>query len=122
MRRATELSRGAYWLHTWGSDLDNADMARALLNAPKPIRTEGINVTTNLPDPLVTEGEAARILRVSLTSLRRWRPADAVGGPGALPGRAAPGDPVDDDGREQDNRGPDGPRRGAADVHSRRRG
>jgi hypothetical protein len=73
MRGATELSRGAYWLHTWGSDLDNGDMARALLNAPKPIRTEGINVTTNLPEPLVTEGEAARILRVSLASLRRWR-------------------------------------------------
>jgi hypothetical protein len=73
MRRATELSRGAYWLRTWGSDLDNGDMARALLNAHKPIRTERINVTTNLPEPLVTEGEAARILRVSLGSLRRWR-------------------------------------------------
>ena len=69
MRRAT----GAYWLRSWGSDLDNGDMSRALLNAPKPIRTEGINVTTNLPEPLVTEGEAARMLRVSLVTVRRWR-------------------------------------------------
>jgi predicted site-specific integrase-resolvase len=30
-------------------------------------------VTTNVPEPLITEGEAAAILRVSLTSLRRWR-------------------------------------------------
>jgi predicted site-specific integrase-resolvase len=30
-------------------------------------------VTTNVPEPLITEGEAAGILRVSLTSLRRWR-------------------------------------------------
>ena len=27
----------------------------------------------NLAEPLLTEGEAAGILRVSLTSLRRWR-------------------------------------------------
>jgi predicted site-specific integrase-resolvase len=27
----------------------------------------------NLPEPLITEGEAANILRISLTSLRRWR-------------------------------------------------
>jgi predicted site-specific integrase-resolvase len=30
-------------------------------------------VTTNVPEPLITESEAAAILRVSLTSLRRWR-------------------------------------------------
>jgi Helix-turn-helix domain len=30
-------------------------------------------MTSNLPEPLITEGEAACILRVSLTSLRRWR-------------------------------------------------
>jgi predicted site-specific integrase-resolvase len=30
-------------------------------------------MTTNISDPLITEGEAAAILRVSLTSLRRWR-------------------------------------------------
>jgi predicted site-specific integrase-resolvase len=30
-------------------------------------------VTTNVPEPLITEAEAANILRVSLTSLRRWR-------------------------------------------------
>ena len=30
-------------------------------------------MTSNVPEPLITEGEAATILRVSLTSLRRWR-------------------------------------------------
>jgi hypothetical protein len=30
-------------------------------------------LTTNISEPLITEGEAAGILRVSLTSLRRWR-------------------------------------------------
>jgi len=30
-------------------------------------------IATSIPEPLVTEGEAASILRVSLTSLRRWR-------------------------------------------------
>jgi predicted site-specific integrase-resolvase len=30
-------------------------------------------LTTNISEPLVTEGEAAGMLRVSLTSLRRWR-------------------------------------------------
>jgi excisionase family DNA binding protein len=30
-------------------------------------------MSTNVPEPLITEGEAAAILRVSLTSLRRWR-------------------------------------------------
>jgi predicted site-specific integrase-resolvase len=30
-------------------------------------------MTITIPEPLVTEGEAASILRVSLTSLRRWR-------------------------------------------------
>jgi hypothetical protein len=30
-------------------------------------------MSTNVPEPLITEGEAAGILRVSLTSLRRWR-------------------------------------------------
>jgi predicted site-specific integrase-resolvase len=30
-------------------------------------------MTTNVSEPLITEGEAAGILRVSLTSLRRWR-------------------------------------------------
>jgi hypothetical protein len=30
-------------------------------------------MTPNFPEPLITEGEAATILRVSLTSLRRWR-------------------------------------------------
>ena len=30
-------------------------------------------MTTMFPEPLITEGEAAGILRVSLTSLRRWR-------------------------------------------------
>jgi hypothetical protein len=65
--------RASYWLHALGSDLDNGDKTRALLNAPKPIRAERINVTTNVPEPLITEGEAADILRVSLTSLRRWR-------------------------------------------------
>ena len=30
-------------------------------------------MTLLLPEPLITEGEAASILRVSLTSLRRWR-------------------------------------------------
>ena len=30
-------------------------------------------MTTNVREPLITEGEAASILRVSLTSLRRWR-------------------------------------------------
>jgi hypothetical protein len=30
-------------------------------------------MTVNVPEPLITEGEAATILRVSLTSLRRWR-------------------------------------------------
>ena len=30
-------------------------------------------MTTNISEPLVTEGEAAGMLRVSLTSLRRWR-------------------------------------------------
>jgi hypothetical protein len=64
---------GSYRLHTLGSDLDNGDMTRALMNAPKPIRAERINVTTNAPEPLITESEAAGILRVSLTSLRRWR-------------------------------------------------
>jgi hypothetical protein len=48
-------------------------MTRAILNAPSLIQTERINVTLNVPEPLITEGEAASILRVSLTSLRRWR-------------------------------------------------
>jgi hypothetical protein len=76
MRKPTNrrvVGRGSYWLHPQGSDLDNGDMTRALLNAPKPIRAERINVTTTTPEPLITEGEAAGILRVSLTSLRRWR-------------------------------------------------
>jgi excisionase family DNA binding protein len=30
-------------------------------------------MTVNVTEPLITEGEAAGILRVSLTSLRRWR-------------------------------------------------
>jgi len=30
-------------------------------------------LTTNVSEPLITEGEAAGMLRVSLTSLRRWR-------------------------------------------------
>jgi Helix-turn-helix domain len=30
-------------------------------------------MTTNVSEPLITEGEAASLLRVSLTSLRRWR-------------------------------------------------
>jgi len=30
-------------------------------------------LTTNVSEPLITEGEAASMLRVSLTSLRRWR-------------------------------------------------
>jgi excisionase family DNA binding protein len=30
-------------------------------------------LTTNVSETLITEGEAAGILRVSLTSLRRWR-------------------------------------------------
>ena len=30
-------------------------------------------MSTNLKEPLITEGEAAIILRVSLSSLRRWR-------------------------------------------------
>ena len=30
-------------------------------------------MTTNVSEPLITEGEAAALLRVSLTSLRRWR-------------------------------------------------
>jgi len=30
-------------------------------------------MATNIPDPLLTEGEAAGILKVSLTSVRRWR-------------------------------------------------
>ena len=30
-------------------------------------------MTTNVSEPLITEGEAAGMLRVSLTSLRRWR-------------------------------------------------
>jgi excisionase family DNA binding protein len=30
-------------------------------------------MSTNVPEPLITEAEAANILRVSLTSLRRWR-------------------------------------------------
>ena len=30
-------------------------------------------LSTNVSEPLITEGEAASMLRVSLTSLRRWR-------------------------------------------------
>jgi hypothetical protein len=30
-------------------------------------------MTTNVHEPLITEGEAASMLRVSVTSLRRWR-------------------------------------------------
>jgi hypothetical protein len=30
-------------------------------------------MTVNVTEPLITEAEAAAILRVSLTSLRRWR-------------------------------------------------
>jgi hypothetical protein len=52
---------------------DNPGMRRALPNAPKPTRTGRTKLTTNIPEPLITEGEAASILRVSLTSLRRWR-------------------------------------------------
>jgi hypothetical protein len=48
-------------------------MERAFLSAPKPTRTGETKLTTNTPVPLITEGEAADILRVSVTSLRRWR-------------------------------------------------
>jgi hypothetical protein len=30
-------------------------------------------LNTNLKEPLITEGEAAILLRVSMSSLRRWR-------------------------------------------------
>jgi len=55
-----------------GSNVDNRDMRRAFPNAPKPTRTE-VKMLTNISEPLITEGEAAGILRVSVTSLRRWR-------------------------------------------------
>jgi hypothetical protein len=43
------------------------------LIAPNPSRVEVEMITTSTPEPLVTEDEVARILRVSVTSLRRWR-------------------------------------------------
>jgi hypothetical protein len=48
-------------------------MMRAPINALGPIGTGKVNMTVNVTEPLITEGEAAAILRVSLTSLRRWR-------------------------------------------------
>jgi hypothetical protein len=60
-------------LQTRGSNVDNGDTESAFLNAPKPTRTVRTKMTINSPEPLITEGEAARILRVSVASLRRWR-------------------------------------------------
>jgi helix-turn-helix protein len=68
-----ETPSGIYWLQTQGRMWDNTDMKRAVLNALKPTRTGRGEMTPNVPEPLITEGEAASILRVSLTSLRRWR-------------------------------------------------
>jgi predicted DNA-binding transcriptional regulator AlpA len=50
--------------------------------------------TTNLTEPLVTEHEAARMLKMSLTSLRRWR-QDGSGPPFCKLGRSVRYQPQD---------------------------
>src|SRR5215467_3742013 len=73
LRGRKDLDEGTTSCRPGGRLCDNPDIRRALLNAPKPLKTIRIKMTTNIPEPLVTEGEAAGILRISVTSLRRWR-------------------------------------------------
>ena len=52
-------------------NLDNKGNSRTPKRALGPL-WHGMDMTT-ISAPLITEGEAASLLRVSLTSLRRWR-------------------------------------------------
>ena len=73
LRGRDDLDEGTTSCRPGGRLCDNPDIRRALLNAPKPSRTGKAIMTTSINEPLITENEAAGILRVSLTSLRRWR-------------------------------------------------
>jgi len=61
---------GLEWRRPWlvRHTKDNSRTRESGLGKPRQV----LDMTT-ISEPLITEGEAAAMLRVSLTSLRRWR-------------------------------------------------